>query len=153
VPRDEEGRSEHYFERSSILSSEFCQYPLVYLLMMYPLEKRMDYLDSMNSHPHAGLYRAIIQYLIREYEQYYPGGFWSDVGWQFRQKAVRKQVNIIGCGVYVCMNVYFIAYQLSLLNLTVNFVEREGRLFLCSIICPHLFNDSVANKIKPLLLS
>jgi hypothetical protein len=113
----------------------------------------MDYLGSMNSHAHAGLYYAIIHYLRREYDQYCPGEFWSDFGWQFRQKAARKQVNTIDVGVYVCMNVYFIAYQLSLLNLTVNFVETEGRLLLCSIICPHLFNDSVANKSKPLQLS
>jgi Ulp1 family protease len=51
------------------------------------------------------LYYAIIQYLQREYEQYYRGEFWSDFGWQFRQKAVRKQVNTIDYGVYVCMNV------------------------------------------------
>jgi Ulp1 family protease len=123
------------------------------LLVVHPLKKHMDYLYSMNSHPHAGLYYTIIQYLQREYEQYYPGDFWSDFGWQFRQKAVRKKVNTIDCGVYVCMNVYFISYQLSLLSLTVNFVETEGRMFLCSIICPPLFKDSVENKIKPLLLS
>jgi Ulp1 family protease len=92
------------------------------LLVVYPLKKRMDYLDSINSHPHTGLYYAIIQYLQREYEQYYPGEFWSDFGWQFRHKAVRKQVNTIYCGVYVCMNVYFVVYQLSLLSITVNFV-------------------------------
>jgi Ulp1 family protease len=123
------------------------------LLVVYPLEKYMDYLDSMNSHPQASLYYAIIQYIQREYKHYYPGEFWSDFGWQFLQKAVRKQVNTIDYGFYVCMNVYFIAYQLSPLNLTVNFVETEGRLFLCSIICPHLFKDSVANKSKPLQLS
>jgi Ulp1 family protease len=62
--------------------------------------------------------------------------------------AVRKKVNTIDCGVYVCMNVYFVAYELSLISLTVDFVETEGRLFLCSISC-----DSVANKRKPLQLS
>jgi Ulp1 family protease len=123
------------------------------LLVVYPLEKRMDCLDSVNSHRRAGLYYAIIQYLQREYEQYYPEGVWSAFGWQFHQKAERKQVNTIDCGFYVCMNVYFIVYQLSLLSLTMNFVETEGRIFICSIICPHLFKDSVANKIKPLQIS
>jgi Ulp1 family protease len=51
------------------------------LLVVYPLEKCMDYLESMNSHPHQGVYYAIIQYLQREYEKYYPGEFWSDFGW------------------------------------------------------------------------
>jgi Ulp1 family protease len=96
------------------------------LNVVYPLEKCMDYLDSMNSHPHKGMHYVIIQYLQREYEQYYPGGFWSDFVWHFRQMAVRKQANTIDCGVYVCMNVYFIVYQLSLLSLTVEFVEKEG---------------------------
>jgi Ulp1 family protease len=82
------------------------------LLVVDPLEKRMGYLDSMNCHPQKGVYYAIIQYLQREYKQYYPGEFWSDFGWQFRQKAVRKQVNTIDGGVYFYMNVYFIAYQL-----------------------------------------
>jgi hypothetical protein len=49
-----------------------------YLLIVYPLEKHMVYLDSTNSHPHKGVYYAIIQYLQREYDKYYPGGFWSD---------------------------------------------------------------------------
>jgi Ulp1 family protease len=51
------------------------------LIVVYPLDKRMGYLDSINSHPHAGLYYAIIQYLQKEYEQYYPGEYWSDFGW------------------------------------------------------------------------
>jgi hypothetical protein len=34
-----------------------------------------------------------------------------------------KKINNIDCGVYVCMNVDFIAYQLSLLSITVEFVE------------------------------
>jgi hypothetical protein len=122
VPKDEEGRSEHFFERCSILPGEFFPRTL-FFVVVYPLEKRMDYLDSMNSHPHQGAYYAIMQYLQREYEQYYPGGFWSYFGWQFRQLAVIKQVNTIDCGVYACMNVYFILYQLSLLSLTVDFVD------------------------------
>jgi Ulp1 family protease len=112
----------------------------------------MDYID-INSHPHKCVFYAIIRYLQREYEQYYPGEFWSDFGWQFCQLVVRKQVNTTNCGFYVCMNVYFIAYQLSLLILTVESVETEGRLFICSIIYPHFFKDSVANKRKPLQLS
>jgi Ulp1 family protease len=83
----------------------------------------MDYLDSINSHPHQGVYYAIIQYLLREYEQYYQGEFWSDFGWHLRQLAVRKKVNTIDYGVYFCMNVYFIAYKLSILILAVDFVE------------------------------
>jgi hypothetical protein len=121
--------------------------------VVYPLDKRMDYLDSVNSHPHAGVYYAIIQNLQREYEQYYPGEFWSDFGWKFCQKTVRQQVNTIDCGVYVCIHIYLIAYQLSLLSLTVDFVETDGQLFLCSIMCPYLFKDSAANKSKPLQLS
>jgi Ulp1 family protease len=39
------------------------------LLVVHPLDKCMDYLYSMDSHPHAGLHYAIIQYLQREYEQ------------------------------------------------------------------------------------
>jgi Ulp1 family protease len=55
------------------------------LLVGYPLQKRMDYLDSMNSHPHKGVYYTIIQYFQIEYEEYYSGEFWLDFGWQFHQ--------------------------------------------------------------------
>jgi Ulp1 family protease len=130
VPKDEEGRSEYFFERCSILSSDFFPHTLVFARGI-PLEKRMDYLDSMISHPHQGVYYAIIQYLQREYEQYYPGGFWSDFGWKFRQLAVRKQVNTIDCSVYVCMNFYFIAYQLSL---QVDCLYVQLRVHTCSRI-------------------
>jgi Ulp1 family protease len=37
------------------------------LIMVYPLEKRMNYIDFMNAHPRKGVYYAIIQYLQREY--------------------------------------------------------------------------------------
>ena len=123
------------------------------LIVVYPQEKRMDYLDSLNYHPHDGVYYAIIQYLQKEYEQYYPGESWSDFAWKMHQVAVRKQVNDIDCGVYVCMNVYLLAYQLSLLSITVDFVETEGRLFLSSVTSPHLFGESAASKSKPHQLS
>jgi Ulp1 family protease len=106
-PKDEEGRSEHFFERCSILSSGL--YPKTLVFYHGVPKKNMDYLYSMNNHPHAGLYYAIIQYLQREYEQYYPAKFWSDFGWQFHQRVVRKQVNTINCGLYACMIFYFLA--------------------------------------------
>jgi hypothetical protein len=33
-----------------------------------PSRKRMDYIDSINSHPHQGVYYDIIQYIQRGYE-------------------------------------------------------------------------------------
>jgi Ulp1 family protease len=56
------------------------------LLVVYPLEKRMAFLDSINSHPHAGFYYAIIQYLQREYEQYYSGNFRQTLAGNFAKR-------------------------------------------------------------------
>jgi hypothetical protein len=83
------GQIRTLFERCPILSSEFYPHTLVFARGV-PSRKCMDYLDSINYHPHAGVYYAIIPYLQREYEQYYPGEFWSDFGWQFHQNAVIK---------------------------------------------------------------
>jgi hypothetical protein len=43
----------------------------------------INYLNPINYHPHAGLYYSIIQYLQREYEQYYAGDFCQILGGNF----------------------------------------------------------------------
>jgi Ulp1 family protease len=53
VPKDEEGRSEYFLKDALFFPVNFVHTHWS-LLMVYPLEKRIDYLDSMNSHPHAG---------------------------------------------------------------------------------------------------